>query len=333
MLPYSQFDECIDFLTDSVDNLSLHNPNHTPLLGSPARIIDYYIKEFTAELEDKIANKNSREQKEDLLRLYLSRLMKSKNHISVQDIQPYSEIHIQAKDIIKDPSETRKEGGMLDMAILVNPSHELMFRRGCNILYHLIFDELQRTCVTFNIPFIRVCKELKFDLTTIHHEYSLKHEKGESSLAVERSSEIESQPILQSTSWPDNKTILTEIRESENKFWKGLPMNIVVDHFQVLTTKKSRNGEAFLSDAQLISFLRKGFLNDSTQPVQKFNCASLEKGKIIKTFYLFYNLALCQYSCPYTKESFIKLFTDCFSNWDPYSIPEFFVPNRVTKQL
>lgn len=172
MLPYSRFDECIDFLTNPVTTLSPYNPDHSPLLRTPAQINEYYIKGFTAELEDKIVNKNNQEQKEDLIRLYVSRLMKSINHRSIQDIQPGSEVIVPLNDFNTPPPVTRKPGGMLIMEIPYSHNHELKFSRGCNILYHLIFDELQKCCYTFNIPFLEICKRMDFPIDDINIELS-----------------------------------------------------------------------------------------------------------------------------------------------------------------
>jgi hypothetical protein len=123
--------------------------------------------------------------------------------------------------------------------------------------------------------------------------------------------------------------ILSDIRNSENHFWKGLPMNKVVDHFILMTTRKNRNGEPYLTNEQLISFLRKGFLNDAAQPQHKINCTANEKGFVIKRFYQLYDLSVAQYCHPAKKEKFINLFTDCFDNWDKESVAALFKPNKV----
>lgn len=124
---------------------------------------------------------------------------------------------------------------------------------------------------------------------------------------------------------------LSEIENSENKFWKGFPMKKVVQHFRVLTEKKSDNGEVYLTSPQLIAFLKKGFLGDDTQPVQKINCSSGEKGLVILRFYEFYDLAVAQYQHQAKKENFINLFSDCFDNWEKDTIIPFFKRGK-TKQ-
>lgn len=130
----------------------------------------------------------------------------------------------------------------------------------------------------------------------------------------------------------DFRKALSEIRNSENKFWKGLPMEGVIDHFKVMTLSKSKNGAVYLTTEQLTSFLKKGFMNDVMQPKQKINCSSGEKGFVIKRFYEFYDIAVAQYGHPSKKAKFIKLFSDCFDNWDENTIRPFFKPNK-TKEI
>lgn len=122
---------------------------------------------------------------------------------------------------------------------------------------------------------------------------------------------------------------LSEIRKSDNGFWKGLPMEKVVEHFKILSSRENKNGNTYLTIEQLISFLKKGFLNDTTQPKQKINCTANEKGFVINRFYQLYDLSVAQYGHPAKKAKFIDLFTDCFDNWDKDSVVTFFKPNKV----
>lgn len=122
---------------------------------------------------------------------------------------------------------------------------------------------------------------------------------------------------------------LSEIIISQNKLWKGLPMDAVVQHFEILINRKNKNGETFLTAEQLISFLKKGFLNDSSQPKQKINCDAGEKGFVLLRFYELFTMAASQYGHPNRMEKFIKLFTDCFDNWDTSTIKPFFKPNKT----
>ncbi|TAH42933.1 MAG: hypothetical protein EYC69_03660 [Bacteroidetes bacterium] len=130
----------------------------------------------------------------------------------------------------------------------------------------------------------------------------------------------------------DVAIILGEIGVSENKFWRGLPMAFVIRHFEILTQKMNKKGEHFLTTAQLISFIKRGFLEDLSESKQKIRCSIGEKGLVLKRFYEFYDLASSQFACPYKKEKFIELFDHCFDNWSKSSIEPFFKPNK-TKEI
>jgi len=173
MLPYSQFDECIDLLTLPVDHLSPHNPLHSPLLGTAERIAEFYIEPFSLELENEILNKSSKEQKADLIKRYVSRLMKSKNHKSGKDIKPDSETKKPAIDNEEIVPEITRLNDLFIMDIQNNLSHELRFQQGCNTLYHLLFDELQKNCSIYDIPFVEICSKLGFPLNTIKVHFPL----------------------------------------------------------------------------------------------------------------------------------------------------------------
>ena len=128
---------------------------------------------------------------------------------------------------------------------------------------------------------------------------------------------------------PDYQKELAEISGSDNKFLKGLPMDQVVKHFEKMTVEKSKNGKVFLTPEQLVSFLKKGFLNDTTQLKQKINCSRGEKGLVILRFYELYDLACSEYDYPARKEKFIKLFVDCFDNWNEKSVIPFFRSDKT----
>lgn len=130
---------------------------------------------------------------------------------------------------------------------------------------------------------------------------------------------------------PEHEILLLEIKHSENKFWKGLPMDRVIKHFEVLTLRSNKNGVSYLSNQQFISFLKKGFLKDDNQPKQHIHCSRGEKGLIIKRFYEFFVLATSEFSHPQQKAKFISLFIDCFDNWEQKTVELFFKPNK-TKQ-
>lgn len=149
---------------------------------------------------------------------------------------------------------------------------------------------------------------------------------------------VEITPLLKSVNLdkventnPKVEITLSDIANSENKFWKGIPMQIVVTHFEILSKRRNKAGNIYLTTDQLISFLKKGFLNDNTQLKQKINCINGEKGFIIKRFYEFFVLAVSQYGYPQRKEKFISMFLNCFDNWNKSTIAPFFKPNKTNE--
>ncbi|MEI2695477.1 MAG: hypothetical protein V9E90_10430 [Saprospiraceae bacterium] len=139
---------------------------------------------------------------------------------------------------------------------------------------------------------------------------------------------IEHEPLVNSSK-TDLEEILSEIRSAGNLLWKALPMGLVVKHFEVMTKRKSQNGEVFLTTEQLSSFLRKGFLGIESEKKQKINCSRGEKGLVIKLFYQLFDLAVRDYGYSPKKERFIQLIINCFDNWEPTSIATFFRSNKV----
>lgn len=124
---------------------------------------------------------------------------------------------------------------------------------------------------------------------------------------------------------------LNEIREMENLTWSLIPMGKVVDHFVFFSEVTPKGGKAYLSDSQLISFLKKGFLGFDSEPMQKLNMGGNDKQKVIRRFYDFYVIASSNgYGYPNKKLPFMNLVVDCFSNWDHTDkIKNQFVPRPV----
>lgn len=128
------------------------------------------------------------------------------------------------------------------------------------------------------------------------------------------------------------ENVLSEIMASENKFYKKMDMEFVIEHFKVMTKRKNENGIPYLTMEQFISFLKRGFLKDTTQPKQKVNCLSGEKGFVILRFFDFYDKAVSEYWHPAKKRNFINLFIDCFDNWEPSTIRPFFKKGKTSKE-
>jgi len=126
---------------------------------------------------------------------------------------------------------------------------------------------------------------------------------------------------------------LSAILKSENNFIKGMGMDVVIKHFESLITDRNKANRHYLTEGQFVSFLKRGFLNDETQPKQSIDYMPGEKGRIIGLFYDFFVLARNTYYYPNKKTPFIELLTDCFEGWEAKSIEYFFKPNKVKEPL
>lgn len=126
---------------------------------------------------------------------------------------------------------------------------------------------------------------------------------------------------------------LDELKKMENLFWKGMPIETVINHFNIMTEKKSKNGNPFLTSEQLISFIQRAFLKDKQQPKQKINFAIGEKGFTIKRFYEFFDLAVTQYAEVNKTEKYINLVLNNFDNMGTFaSIKSYFKSNKTKEK-
>lgn len=105
----------------------------------------------------------------------------------------------------------------------------------------------------------------------------------------------------------------------ENKF-NGMPLEKVKKHFEVLKSK-SKNGYQHLTDEQFNIFFSTVFIEGSNLMQNKIeiNIGSREISKIRRVFYDFYQNSISSIhyeSIIQSKEKYVKLLTDNFSNFD-----------------
>lgn len=167
----------------------------------------------------------------------------------------------------------------------------------------------------------------------VHLEKNLEYDQGDHQDAYEAY-----KSLLPSDNIPEIpnefETELNQLSQlPDNKFIKGVPMKVIVDHFKVLTKHKNNKGEQILTIEQLISFLKRGFLKDEDEPIQTLNTTKGMKGAVIEVFYRFFERMVNDYNVPDIKDSFIKHFLYCFNNWDESSVKSYFKPGKITKPL
>lgn len=123
-----------------------------------------------------------------------------------------------------------------------------------------------------------------------------------------------------------------ELEAINKQEWKAIPLSIISDHFKVFKDHKSKNGRPYLSNEAFISFLKRGFLNDSEQPKQRINFAHGERGFLILRFYQFYVEATTNYSFPNPKKPFIQIVINCFENWSETQVKSYFKPGKAKEK-
>lgn len=117
-------------------------------------------------------------------------------------------------------------------------------------------------------------------------------------------------------------------------FWKSIPSEKFIEHFKLLTIKKSKNDSVFLTESQLFFFVEKVLSENSELPKQHFNIANGEKGLIIKHFFSFYNICITRYSYVSKHHDFINLIIDNFdTGWTYTSIKDLFKETKIRKSI
>ncbi|MCX6305898.1 MAG: hypothetical protein NT040_13125 [Bacteroidetes bacterium] len=170
-MQYSYLDQCVDLLKTPVDRLSPGHPQESTLLESEENIAEFFVEPFGNELENNLVVNTTVEQKADIVKLYVSRLMKSKNHVSFTASKPDLHANLSKKGINDRAPVLNKIGNLLVLDNSHLPDHDLKFMKGCNILYHLLFAELQKCCGIYEIPFTDICLKLGFPTDTINIQY------------------------------------------------------------------------------------------------------------------------------------------------------------------
>lgn len=127
------------------------------------------------------------------------------------------------------------------------------------------------------------------------------------------------------------KSIPDNSQDEENIFSKSMPISIANEHFKVLTERKSKNGQPFLTIEAFDYFIQRAFLGKD-KPKQTINWGDREKLFIVKRFYEFYNISWRDYeNTQQCTEKYIRLLTDNFTNWDYKDVKSNF-GNKVKRE-
>lgn len=133
------------------------------LLTGTSTIKSTYVNPFRKELDKNILTRKTPEEKKDLIIYYVSELMK------VQGIlHDYNTIEFEVPDTFHDLRYSNHKGEMNGLS---------KYKINRHFLYALVFNEIQKACFNFKIPFLTICRELLFPLNSIDTEISRGYEK------------------------------------------------------------------------------------------------------------------------------------------------------------
>jgi hypothetical protein len=193
-----------------------------------------------------------------------------------------------------------------------------------NVSFYVLLDKSICNMIYYNTPFLNT-PALNILMNWLKEHKLEKENNADENQKPTKKSQTEKKIEIKLKSF-------AEIELAENNFIKGMPMEKVINHFEIMTKNKSKNGSPYLTTEQLILFLQRAFLNDTKIPKQRFNLANGEKGFVIKRFYDFFVYAVTQYNELNNKKKYIELLSDNFDNWEYKSIVSLFKPNKTKKK-
>jgi len=302
-------DKCLKTFLDAYRD---EQATYDLLFGPESNFLSTILEEFREELRFNILFKVSHQEKIDIVKLYISDIERAKSFGAMNVV-----IDI---DLLSNDDENHSYAEATRLTRQVDGLLGYFFKK--------LLDMIQSQCGIYNLPFFRIHNEMRCFLAGLNYDLIAGHE--ESKTQKSKPTSIASQTLKKMNVEGDKEfnEILMRIRNSENHFWKGIPMEIVIDHFEVFLEKKNRFAIPFLTPDQFVSFLKRGFLNDKSEPKQKINCPPLKKALVVKRFREFYDKAV-EMGHPQQRKRFIDLVTECFVNWDRKSVDLLLKPGKT----
>lgn len=133
------------------------------LLGATAKINSDYIRPFRRELDRNMLVRRTPEEKKDLVIYYISELMRGQGRL-----RDFDEIDVQVPGTFVELYYKNSKGVL---------SRNEQFSLHRHYFYILLFNEIQKCCFNFKIPFLTVCRDLWFPLQVIDTEISNDYEE------------------------------------------------------------------------------------------------------------------------------------------------------------
>jgi len=133
------------------------------LLRGTAKINSDYIRPFRRELDRNMLVRKTPGEKKDLVIYYISELMRGQGRM-----HDFDEIEVQIPDTFVDLHYKNRKSAL--STIEQYSLHRHYF-------YVLLFNEIQKCCFNYKIPFLTICRELWFPLQVIDTEISAGYEE------------------------------------------------------------------------------------------------------------------------------------------------------------
>ena len=133
------------------------------LLGGTANINSDYIRPFRRELDRNMLVRRTPGEKKDLVIYYISELMRGQGRM-----HDFDEMEVQIPDTFVDLHYKNSKSALSNIEQYSLHRH---------YFYVLIFNEIQKCCFNYKIPFLTICRELWFPLQVIDAEISTGYEE------------------------------------------------------------------------------------------------------------------------------------------------------------
>jgi hypothetical protein len=133
------------------------------LLGGTAKINSGYIRPFRRELDRNMLVRKTPGEKKDLVIYYISELMRCQGRM-----RDFDEIEVQIPDTFVDLNYKNRKSAL-------NNIEQYSLHR--HYFFVLLFNEIQKCCFNYKIPFLTICRELWFPLQVIDTEISTGYEE------------------------------------------------------------------------------------------------------------------------------------------------------------
>lgn len=316
-MKFEAFENCLALYNSMSVEEAMENSEI--FINNPNTLRKKFVVPFIKELDLNMLERSTKLAKTDLIIYYLTHLRGSFGHS-----MDYNTLNKLVSDY-PDPFL-----GNIDVAKQKHLTSEVKYHLNRHLFTIIIANRLQIACFYYKIPFMTICKNILFPLERIDVRITEELEENRQLILNEDPGKKSSKSsYIDISKGFDDFTL--DFLHLENKFWKGLPLEVVYNHFIKLTQRKNSNGDPYLTQEQLISFLKRGFLKDEKEPIQKINCASDDKSLIVKLFYSLYDLSVSQYGYERRTAPFIRLLCNCFDNWPDEDSVKYLFKRSKTK--